>query len=49
MITLRLAYENKIIRIIVDDEKFVDVVNIPYCFDCESRDRVAVVMGERRE
>ena len=46
MILLRLAHENKIVRMIVDDEKFVDV---PYCFDCESRDRVVVVISERRE
>ena len=34
---------------IVDDEKFVDVVDVPCYFDYESRDRVAVVIDERRE
>ena len=49
MISLRLAHENEIVYIIVNDEKFVDVVNVSYCFNYESRDRVVVVIDERRE
>ena len=48
MILLRLAHENKNVRMIVDDVKFVDV-DTPYCLSRESRDRVAVVIDARRE
>ena len=49
MISLRLAYENKNVRRVVDDVKFVDVIDISYCLSRELRCRVAVVMNTRRE
>ena len=49
MISLRFTHKNKNVRIIVDDVKFVDVVDISYCLSYKSRDRVVVVIDARRE